>query len=64
MCKHCHGLGRTYTEPFPGVWQIEPCSLCEEERLKRHEENMRILNKRLEEAYERFGIRSESCCGD
>ena len=61
MCKHCNGYGRTYTEMFPGVWKIQPCT-CRanstfDERMKRN-------RRRIEKAYERFGIRSKSCCGD
>jgi hypothetical protein len=25
MCPKCHGTGKYITEPFAGVWKVNPC---------------------------------------
>lgn len=51
MCNKCYGRGTTVEETFAGVWHIKPCSCG----VKKSDERMKRVKRRLAEAYERFG---------
>lgn len=59
-CSNCRGMGRYYSQPFPGAWEVNPC-LCEasatirEQRKRKYEEDRKIYKQRIQEARERFG---------